>query len=63
MARAILDSNGLYDISVEQVRGQLTDHYDPRKRVVKLSDPVYSSISVASIHWYSCSRNRPCTAA
>ncbi len=49
MARAILDSNGLYDISVERVAGQLTDHYDPRKRVVKLSEPVYSSASVASI--------------
>ncbi len=49
IARSILDSNGLYDISVERVSGQLTDHYDPRKKVIKLSDPVYSSISVASI--------------
>ncbi|MHA5005870.1 zinc metallopeptidase [Bacillus subtilis] len=52
-ARRILDINGLYDVPVEPVRGTLTDHYDPTRRVVRLSEPVYygrsiSAISVAS---------------
>jgi len=49
VARYILDSNGLGDIQVQSVRGQLTDHYDPAKRVVRLSSPVYSSTSVAAL--------------
>jgi len=49
IARTILDKNGLYDVAVQTVRGELTDHYDPRQRVVKLSDSVYSSTSVAAI--------------
>jgi Zn-dependent membrane protease YugP len=49
VARAILDENGLDDITVQQVRGQLTDHYDPRQRVVRLSETVYSSTSVAAL--------------
>ena len=49
VARYILDSNGLGDIHVQTVRGQLTDHYDPGKRVVRLSNPVYSSTSVAAL--------------
>jgi len=49
IAREILDRNGLYDVSVERTGGELTDHYDPRKKVVRLSDAVYSSTSVASI--------------
>lgn len=48
-ARAILDRSGLGSIPVEPVRGQLTDHYDPRSRVVRLSEQVYSSRSVAAI--------------
>lgn len=50
-ARRMLDSNGLYDVPVEPVRGALTDHYDPLKRVVRLSEPVYyeSSISAVSV--------------
>lgn len=49
VARMILDNNGLYDIPVEIIDGNLTDHYDPRARVVRLSSQVYSSTSVASL--------------
>lgn len=48
-ARYILDSHGLQDVRVEAVRGELTDHYDPRTRVVRLSESVYSSASVAAV--------------
>jgi Zn-dependent membrane protease YugP len=48
-ARRILDRNGLYDVQIEHVRGELTDHYDPRKRVLRLSETVYSSTSVAAV--------------
>jgi len=37
VARRILDDNGLYDVQIEEVAGTLTDHYDPRKKVVRLS--------------------------
>ncbi len=49
VARQILHSNGLYDVVVEPVAGSLTDHYDPRTKVVRLSETVYSSTSVAAI--------------
>lgn len=49
VARKILDSNGLYDITVELVAGELTDHYDPRSRVVRLSEPVYANTSISAI--------------
>ncbi|MEG2173860.1 MAG: zinc metallopeptidase [Oscillospiraceae bacterium] len=49
VARRILDNNGLYDVRIEQVSGTLTDHYDPRDRVVRLSQSVYASTSVAAI--------------
>jgi Zn-dependent membrane protease YugP len=49
VARRILDSNGLYDVAVEQVGGHLTDHYDPRRKVLRLSAPVYGSTSVAAL--------------
>ena len=48
-ARRILDSHGLHDVKVEHIRGQLTDHYDPRKNVIRLSDAVYGSVSAAAI--------------
>ncbi len=48
-ARAILNANDLYDVKIERVSGNLTDHYDPRTNVIRLSDSVYSSTSVASI--------------
>lgn len=49
VARAILDINGLNDVSVQNVRGELTDHYDPKQKIVRLSDPVYSSTSVSAL--------------
>ncbi|HHW32212.1 MAG TPA: zinc metallopeptidase [Clostridiaceae bacterium] len=49
IARYILDRNGLGDVQVERVAGSLTDHYDPRTKVVRLSGPVYSSTSVSAI--------------
>ena len=48
-AERILYSAGIYDVRIEHVRGDLTDHYDPRKRVLRLSDTVYGSTSVAAI--------------
>lgn len=49
VARMILDSNGLYHIRIERIRGNLTDHFDPRDNVVRLSDSVYGQRSVAAI--------------
>ena len=49
VARNILDENGLYDVQVQRVAGSLTDHYDPRSNVVRLSDSVYTSTSIAAI--------------
>ncbi|MGE4282617.1 MAG: zinc metallopeptidase [Clostridia bacterium] len=49
VARQILDSQGLYDIQVEMTKGHLTDHYDPRSKVVRLSESVYSSTSVGAV--------------
>lgn len=49
VARDILDRNGLTEIPVENVRGNLTDHYDPKSRVVRLSDATYGSHSIAAI--------------
>lgn len=48
-AEMILHNNGIYDVRVEHVRGDLTDHYDPRTKTVRLSDSVYGSTSVAAI--------------
>ena len=48
-ARRILDSNGLQDIPIEVTNRRLSDHYDPRKRVMRLSPQVYSEPSIASV--------------
>jgi Zn-dependent membrane protease YugP len=48
IARSMLDSNGLHSVQIEQVGGKLSDHYDPRARVLRLSADVYSGRSVAS---------------
>lgn len=48
-ARAVLDSNGLRNVSIEKVSGNLTDHYDPKANVIRLSDSVYGSTSTAAI--------------
>ena len=48
-ARRLLNVQGIYDVTVQPVSGKLTDHYDPRTKVVKLSDSVYNATSVAAI--------------
>ena len=48
-ARRILDANGLSHVRIEQVHGKLTDHYDPRKNVIRLSESVYYATSPAAI--------------
>lgn len=48
-ARFVLDKNGLQNIPIEQISGKLTDHYDPRSNVIRLSSEVYNSTSTASI--------------
>lgn len=49
VARRILEANGIYDVGIEHISGNLTDHYDPTAKVVRLSDSVYGSTSVAAI--------------
>ncbi|MFI4876317.1 MAG: zinc metallopeptidase [Blastopirellula sp. JB062] len=48
-ARHILDSAGLYDVGVEQIPGQLSDHYDPSHKVLRLSPDVYQSRSLGAV--------------
>ena len=48
-ARKIFDKNALYNVSIERVSGHLTDHYDPKNNVIRLSNDVYSSGSVAAL--------------
>ncbi len=48
-ARAVLDANGLYQVRIEHISGNLTDHYDPRSNVIRLSDSVYGDTSTAAI--------------
>lgn len=49
IARKMLNNAGIYDVSVERIRGSLTDHYDPKAKVLRLSDSVYDNTSVAAI--------------
>lgn len=48
-ALAVLKFHGVTGVAVERVAGELTDHYDPRSNVIRLSDSVYSSCSVAAV--------------
>lgn len=48
-AEALLHREGIYDVRVEYVAGNLTDHYDPRSKVLRLSDATYQQTSVAAI--------------
>ncbi len=48
-AEQIKHSNNLYDISINRVKGKLTDHYDPRKEIVRLSDSTFSNNSIAAV--------------
>lgn len=49
VAREILDENGLGDIYIVETRGELTDHYDPTKRVVRLSSDIYHGKTIAAM--------------
>lgn len=48
-ARMILEENGITDVTVERVSGHLTDHYDPKSKVIRLSDATYASTSAAAV--------------
>ena len=48
-ARAVLDANGLNDVPIVAIQGELSDHYDPRSRELRLSQAVYAQPSIASI--------------
>lgn len=48
-ARFILNSNGVFDVRIEQTRGNLSDHFDPRAKVIRLSEQVYHNHSIAAI--------------
>lgn len=48
-AERILRSAGIFDVQVVHIQGNLNDHYDPRTKVIKLSDPIYGSSSLAAV--------------
>lgn len=48
-ARLLMRTNNINDVGIEQVRGSLTDHYDPASKTLRLSEPVYGSTSIAAI--------------
>ncbi len=48
-ARRVLNDAGLYNVPIEPTRGVLSDHYDPRKRALFLSEPVYGQRSIAAV--------------
>ena len=48
-AERLLHANGIYDVTVQRVAGNLTDHYDPSSKTLRLSDSVYGSNSVAAV--------------
>lgn len=56
VARDILDKNGLKNIKIIEVKGNLTDHYDPKKKVVSLSSDIYhgDTIAAASVAAHEC---------
>lgn len=49
VARYLLQANGIHDVRVEHINGNLTDHYDPKTKVIRLSDSVFNSKSLAAI--------------
>lgn len=48
-ARRVLDAAGLYNVRIEHIRGHLTDHYDPRENVIRLSDATFNSTGIAAV--------------
>ncbi len=49
VAELVMRSAGVYDVGIEPIPGELTDHFDPRAKVLRLSEPVYSSTSLAAM--------------
>ncbi|MBC7344569.1 MAG: zinc metallopeptidase, partial [Clostridia bacterium] len=49
VAKQLLENSGVYGVNVEMIPGQLTDHYDPRSKTLRLSQAVFSSNSIAAI--------------
>jgi len=56
IAQKMLNDNGIYDVTVTCIKGQLTDHYDPTKKTVNLSEEVYrmNSVSAAAVAAHEC---------
>lgn len=48
-ARRVLESNGVYNVRIERVSGHLTDHFDPKTNVIRLSSSVYDSYSISAV--------------
>ncbi len=48
-AQMVLDHYGIHDVAIQSIGGQLSDHYDPRSKVIRLSSEVYSGTSIASV--------------
>jgi len=48
-AAVIMHSAGIYDVRIERIRGSLTDHYSPKEKVLRLSESVYGSTSIAAL--------------
>lgn len=48
-AQRILRNAGVYDVKIEPISGELTDHYDPRTKTVRLSEPIYNKTSLAAV--------------
>lgn len=48
-ARRVLESNGVYNVKIERVSGELTDHYDPKTNTIRLSEAVFSVNSIAAV--------------
>ena len=56
IAQKMLNDNGIYDVSVTCIKGQLSDHYDPTKKTVNLSEDVYrmNSVAAAAVAAHEC---------
>ncbi len=48
-AKRVLEANGIYDVKIERVSGNLTDHYDPKTNIIRLSDTVYDARNISAV--------------
>ncbi len=48
-AKRVLETNGVYDVKIERVSGSLTDHYDPKTNIIRLSDTVYDARNISAV--------------